>query len=92
MKVYDLATTEFETKDDLVVSIADAITEVQELEKSRNDYRDEVTRLEDENTKLRERNLELLARIPLVENEKEKETETETETKLTIKDIYEKEN
>lgn len=92
MKVYDLATAEFETKDDLVVSIADAITEVQELEKSRNDYRDEVTRLEDENTKLRERNLELLARIPLVENEKEKETETETETKLTIKDIYEKEN
>lgn len=86
MKVYDLATAEYETKDDLTVSIADAIIEVQELEKSRNDYRDEVARLEDENVRLREKNLELLSRIPIVETEDE--TAEETEEELTIKDIY----
>lgn len=87
MKVYDLATVEYESKDDLTVAIADAIIEVQELEQSRNDYRDEVARLEDENVKLREKNLELLSRIPITETEVE-ETE-EVEDDLTITDIYE---
>lgn len=87
MKIYDLATAEYESKDDLTVSIADAIIEVQELEKSRDDYRDEVARLEDENVKLREKNLELLSRIPITEKEVE-ETE-EVEEELTITDIYE---
>lgn len=87
MKIYDLATAEYESKDDLTVSIADAIIEVQELEKSRDDYRDEVSRLEDENVKLREKNLELLSRIPITEKEVE-ETE-EVEEELTITDIYE---
>lgn len=87
MKVYDLATAEYETKDDLTVSIADAILEVQELEKSRDDYRDEVARLEDENTRLREKNLELLARIPIISSEPDITT-SEDEEELTIKDIY----
>lgn len=86
MKIYDLATAEYESKDDLTVSIADAIIEVQELEKSRNDYRDEVARLEDENTKLREKNLELLSRIPIATETEEVE---ETEDELSIADIYE---
>lgn len=86
MKIYDLATAEYESKDDLTVSIADAIIEVQELEKSRNDYRDEVARLEDENTKLREKNLELLSRIPIATETEEVE---ETEEELSIADIYE---
>lgn len=86
MKIYDLATAEYESKDDLTVSIADAIIEVQELEKSRNDYRDEVARLEDENTKLREKNLELLSRIPIATETEETE---ETEEELSIADIYE---
>lgn len=86
MKIYDLAVAEYESKDDLTVSIADAIIEVQELEKSRNDYRDEVARLEDENTKLREKNLELLSRIPIATETEEVE---ETEEELSIADIYE---
>lgn len=86
MKIYDLATAEYESKDDLTVSIADAIIEVQELEKSRNDYRDEVARLEDENTKLREKNLELLSRIPIATETEEVE---ESEEELSIADIYE---
>lgn len=86
MKIYDLATAEYESKDDLTVSIADAIIEVQELEKSRNDYRDEVARLEDENTRLREKNLELLSRIPIATETEEVE---ETEEELSIADIYE---
>lgn len=86
MKIYDLATVEYESKDDLTVSIADAIIEVQELEKSRNDYRDEVARLEDENTKLREKNLELLSRIPIATETEEVE---EVEEELSIADIYE---
>lgn len=88
MKVYDLASAEYESKDDLTVSIADAILEVQELEKERNDYRDEVARLEDENTRLREKNLELLARIPIVTSEPDITIEDDVE-ELTIKDIYE---
>lgn len=87
MKVYDLATVEYESKDDLTVAIADAIIEVQELEQSRNDYRDEVARLEDENVKLREKNLELLSRIPITETEVEEAEEVEDD--LTITDIYE---
>lgn len=86
MKIYDLATAEYESKDDLTVSIADAIIEVQELERSRNDYRDEVARLEDENTKLREKNLELLSRIPIATETEEVE---EDEEELSIADIYE---
>lgn len=86
MSIYDMATKEFETKDDLVVEIAKAIEEVQELESSRNYYRDEVTRLETEIVNLKERNLELLSMIPVMfEQEKERE---EIE-KLTISDIYE---
>lgn len=88
MLIYEMATKDFESKDDIVVEIANAITEVQDLESSRNDYRAEVTRLEDEVVRLKEKNLELLSMIPLVEKEKEKETE-ETE-ELTIEDIYSK--
>lgn len=88
MLIYEMATKDFESKDDIVVEIANAITEVQDLESSRNDYREEVTRLEDEVVRLKEKNLELLSMIPLVEKEKEKETE-ETE-ELTIEDIYSK--
>lgn len=88
MLIYEMATKDFESKDDIVVEIANAITEVQDLESSRNDYRDEVARLEDEVVRLKEKNLELLSMIPLVEKEKEKETE-ETE-ELTIEDIYSK--
>lgn len=86
MLIYEMATKDFETKDDIVVEIANAITEVKELETSCSDYKDEVDRLEDEVVRLKEKNLELLSMIPIAEKETEKETE-ETE-ELTIKDIY----
>lgn len=86
MLIYEMATKDFETKDDIVVEIANAITEVKELETSCSDYKDEVERLEDEVVRLKEKNLELLSMIPIAEKETEKETE-ETE-ELTIKDIY----
>lgn len=88
MLIYEMATKDFETKDDIVVEIANAITEVKELETSCSDYKDEVERLEDEVVRLKEKNLELLSMIPIAEKETEKETE-ETE-ELTIKDIYSK--
>lgn len=86
MLIYEMATKDFESKDDIVVEIANAITEVQELEESRNNYRDEVARLEDDVVRLKEKNLELLSMIPIAEKEK-KEEETE---ELTIEDIYSK--
>lgn len=86
MLIYDIANEEFETKDDLVVSIAKAIEEVRELEESRNNYRDEVARLEDDVVHLKEKNLELLSMIPVI---REKETESEEVEELTIADIYE---
>lgn len=90
MLIYEMAAKDFESKDDIVVEIANAITEVQDLESSRDYYRDEVTRLEDEVVRLKEKNLELLSMIPLVEKEKEKEKETEETEELTIEDIYSK--
>lgn len=86
MRIYDMANEEFDTKDDLVVVIGQAIQEVEELEKSRNDYRDEVARLEDAVVHLKEKNLELLSMIPTVV---EKNDESEEIEKLTISDIYE---
>lgn len=87
MKIYDMASATYDSMDDAVVDIADAIAEVQELEKSRDDYRDEVARLEDENARLREKNLELLSRIPIVTESKEDEEDVEEE--MTIDDIFE---
>lgn len=87
MLIYEMATKDFESKDDIVVEIANAITEVQELEESRNNYRDEVARLEDDVVRLKEKNLELLSMIPIAEKEEKKEEETE---ELTIEDIYSK--
>lgn len=86
MRIYDMANEEFDTKDDLVVSIGQAIQEVEELEKSRNDYRDEVARLEDVVVHLKEKNLELLSMIPTVVEKNNESEEIET---LTISDIYE---
>lgn len=86
MRIYDMANEEFDTKDDLVVSIGQAIQEVEELEKNRNYYRDEVARLEDAVVHLKEKNLELLSMIPTLV---EKNDESEEIEKLTISDIYE---
>lgn len=87
MKIYDMASTTYDSMDDAVVDLADAIKEVQELEESRNSYRDEVARLEDENTRLKEKNLELLSRIPIEISNKVTEPEV-VEEELTLDDIF----
>lgn len=88
MLIYDMATKDFETKDDIVVEIASAIAEVQELENSRDEYADRVAELETDVAHLKEKNLELLSMIP-IEKETEKETENEYD-EITISDIYSK--
>lgn len=88
MKLYEVldGTREYTTFEEASTDLAEAVMEVQELEKSRNDYLEETERLREENARLRERNLELLTMVRVDTEEKEEETE-ETET-LTINDLY----
>lgn len=87
MKIYDMASTTYDSMDDAVVDLADAIAEVQKLERSRDEYIEEVSRLKEENTRLREKNLELLSRIPIVTESKEDDEDIIEE--MTIDDIFE---
>lgn len=86
MRLYEIPNEEYESKDDLTVALAEAITEVQDLEKSCNDYRDEVARLEDEIVALKEKNLQMLSMVATKVNEEP--TETETTEKLEISDVF----
>lgn len=66
MKIHDLANKQFESVDDIVVEIAEAITEVDELVKNLETAETTVTELTDEVNSLKAKNLELLAMIPVV--------------------------
>lgn len=89
MKLYEIVdgTKEYDTFESASTDLADAVTEVKELEKSRDDYKDESERLKNENLKLRERNLELLSMVS-IDTEKKSEEESTVEEKLTIEDLY----
>lgn len=87
MKLYDLVNEPYESIDDLTVALGEAITEVQELEQSRDDYRDEVARLEDEVANLKEKNLQMLAMVSTVAKEENKQSTEEVE-EMTISDVY----
>lgn len=86
MKIHELANKKFETVDDIVVDIAECIEEVNELEKERNDYKDESEKLKNEVADLKERNLKLLSMMPAVPDVAEDVTEEVTEIK--IEDVY----
>lgn len=66
MKIHDLANKQFDSLDDIVVEIAEAITEVDELVKNLATAETTVTELTDEVNSLKAKNLELLAMIPVV--------------------------
>lgn len=66
MKIHDLANKQFETVDDIVVEIAEAITEVDEVVRNLTTAEATVTELTDEVNSLKAKNLELLAMIPVV--------------------------
>lgn len=86
MKIHDLANKQFESVDDIVVEIAEAITEVDELVKNLATAETTVTELTDEVNSLKAKNLELLAMIPVVsgaENEPDEEPEL-----IREEDIY----
>lgn len=86
MKLYEIPNEEYETKDDLTVALATAITEVQDLEKSRDNYRNEVDRLKAEIVALKERNLQMLSMVASRTNEDDKEIELSEE--ITISDVF----
>lgn len=89
MLLYEVldGTRTYDTFEGASKDLADAVIEVKALEKDRDDYKDKAEQLEEENLRLRERNLELLSMITIDEKEKEKE-ETEEIEKLTIEDVY----
>ena len=66
MKIHDLANKQFDSIDDIVVEIAEAITEVDEVVKNLATAETTVTELTDEVNNLKAKNLELLAMIPVV--------------------------
>lgn len=80
MKVHDIATKTFETKDDLVVDLAEAINEVDELVKAHEECVSKLAEKESEVASLKEKNLLLLSMIPTVKEESKNETEKENET------------
>lgn len=88
MKLYEMldGTKTYDTFESASIDFADAVSEVKELEKSRDTYKEESERLTEENLKLKERNLELLSMIS-IDNGEEKE-EPIVEEKLTIEDLY----
>lgn len=89
MLLYEVldGTRTYDTFEGASKDLADAVIEVKALEKDRDGYKDKAEQLEEENLRLRERNLELLSMITIDEKEKEKE-ETEEIEKLTIEDVY----
>ena len=86
MFIHDLANKEFETKDDLVVDIANAIKEVDEQTQLLADTQEEVNKLNAEVNSLKAKNLELLAMIPAVVEETKKEPEEPEE--ISEEEIY----
>lgn len=87
MKIHELANKKYETFDDIVVDIAECIEEVNELEKERNDYKDESERLKNEVADLKERNLKLLSMMPVVPDVTEEVKEDVTE-EIKLEDVY----
>lgn len=66
MKIHDLANKQFDTVDDIVVEIAEAITEVDEVVKNLATAEATVEELTATVNSLKAKNLELLAMIPVV--------------------------
>lgn len=85
MKIHDLANKNFESKDDIVVDIAEAITEVDEIVTEKNRLVDENEELKKEVNSLKAKNLDLLAMIPSVVEDKPVVEDGEI---ITEEDIY----
>lgn len=86
MKIHDLANATFESKDDIVVELATAITEVDEYVRNAEEVKRERDELADTVNTLKAKNLELLAMIPVV-NSVVEETEV-VEPYIREEDIY----
>lgn len=85
MKIHDLANKEFETKDDIVVELAEAITEVNEVVAEKERLEKDCEEKDNIINSLKSKNLELLAMIPTVVEE----TKTVVEDELiNEEDIY----
>lgn len=87
MKIHDLANKSFESIDDIVVEIAEAITEVDEVVKNLATAETTVSELTETVNTLKAKNLELLAMIPVV-NSVVEETEVVEPDYIREEDIY----
>lgn len=87
MILKDIIDMDFETKDDLVVKLGEAIKEQEELQIKFDEVVSEKDKLKKEVNSLKSKNLELLSMIPSVVEDKVEETEDVSDIK--IEDIFE---
>ena len=88
MILNDIINSDFETKDDLVVKLGEAVKEHEDLQRDFDEVRAERDKLFDENQSLKSKNIELLSMIPTMVEEKAEEVE-EVEEDVTLDDIFE---
>ena len=86
MKIHDLANKQFESIDEITTDIAESIIEIDEVVKEKEKLEKEKEELQESVNSLKAKNLELLAMIPVV-NEDVKKEENEHE-EIKIEDIY----
>lgn len=86
MKIHDLANKQFESIDEITTDIAESIIEIDEVVKEKEKLEKEKEELQESVNSLKEKNLELLAMIPVVIDDSLKKDETSEEIK--IEDIY----
>lgn len=87
MIIHDIANSEFNSRDDLVVELAEAIREVDEQTEEVNRLTGEVESLTSEVNSLKEKNLELLSMIPSV-LESKKDDKVEEAEEITPEEVY----
>lgn len=86
MKIHDLANKQFDSIDEITTDIAESIIEIDEVVKEKEKLEKEKEELQESVNSLKSKNLELLAMIPVV-NEDVKKEEKEPE-EIKIEDIY----
>lgn len=87
MKIHDLANKQFDSIDEITTDIAESIIEIDEVVKEKEKLEKEKEELQESVNSLKAKNLELLAMIP-VANDDSRSDETETSEEIKLEDIY----
>lgn len=87
MKIHDLANKQFESIDEITTDIAESIIEIDEVVKEKEKLEKEKEELQELVNRLKAKNLELLAMIPVVTDDSKKD-ESETSEEIKIEDIF----